>query len=82
MLLYIEDKNEESGWKDITQSSIIKTKQYIQDEILKCSYDVFKTAIIISAADCLNFYENMSKAQKRNYIENIFNLDCFLRFDT
>ena len=77
MLLYIEDKNEESGWKDITQSSIIKTKQYIQDEILKCSYDVFKTAIIISAADCLNFYENMSKAQKRNYIENIFNLDCF-----
>lgn len=77
MLLYIENKNEDSGWKDITQSSIIKTKQYIQDEILKCSYDVFKTAIIISAADCLNFYENMSKAQKRDYIENIFNLDCF-----
>ena len=77
MYLYIEDKSEESGWKDITQSSILKTKQYIQDEILKCSYDVFKTAIIISAADCLNFYENMSKSQKRAYIENIFNLDCF-----
>lgn len=77
MCLYQEDNNEESGWKDITQSSIVKTKQYIQDEILKCSYDVFKTAIVIAASDCLNFYNGMSKQQKRLYIENIFNLDCF-----
>lgn len=77
MLLYKEDSNEESGWKDITQSSILKTKAYIQDEILKCSFDVFKSAIIIAASDCLNFYDGMTKSQKRSYVENIFNLNCF-----
>lgn len=77
MFLYKEDNTEESGWLDITQSSIIKTKQYIQEEILKCSYDVFKSAIVIASSDCLNFYNGMTKQQKRAYIENIFNLDCF-----
>lgn len=63
-------------WKDLTQSSVIKTKQYIAQTVLNCSFDLFKSSIIISASDCLNFYD-MTKQEKRNYIENIFNLNCF-----
>lgn len=64
-------------WEDITQSSVIKTRQYIQDTVLGCSFDLFKTAIVVSASECINFYENMGKQAKRNFIENIFNLNCF-----
>jgi DNA repair exonuclease SbcCD ATPase subunit len=69
--------SEADEWEDITQSSVIKTRQYIQDNILGCSFDLFKTAIVVSASDCMNFYENMGKQAKRNFIENIFNLNCF-----
>jgi DNA repair exonuclease SbcCD ATPase subunit len=68
---------EANDWEDITQSSVIKTRQYIQDSILGCSFDLFKTAIVVSASDCMNFYENMGKQAKRNFVENIFNLNCF-----
>ena len=64
-------------WEDITQSTVVKTRQYIQEHILGCSFDIFKSSIIISASDCVNFYEGMTKNAKRNYIENIFNLNCF-----
>ena len=74
----LQKYNAETGeWIDITQSSVIKTRQFIQDDILGCSFDLFKTAIVVSASDCMNFYENMGKQAKRNFIENIFNLNCF-----
>ena len=70
--------NEETDeWQDLTQSSVVKTRQYIQDNILGCSFEIFKSSVIVSASDCLNFYEGMNKQAKRNYVENIFNLDCF-----
>ena len=69
--------SETNEWDDITQASVIKTRQYIQDNILGCSFDLFKTAIVVSASECINFYENMGKQSKRNFIENIFNLNCF-----
>lgn len=64
-------------WQDLTQSSVVKTRQYIQDNILGCSFEIFKSSVIVSASDCLNFYEGMNKQAKRNYVENIFNLNCF-----
>ena len=63
--------------EDLTQSSIIKTKQYIQDNILGCSFDIFKSSIVVSSSDFMNFFEGMGKDAKRKYIENIFNLNCF-----
>lgn len=69
--------SEINEWVDLTQSSVIKTKQYIAETVLNCSFDLFKSSIIISASECLNFYEGMTKQQKRSYIENIFNLNCF-----
>lgn len=63
--------------EDLTQSSIIKTKSYIQDNILGCSFDIFKSSIIVSSSDFMNFFEGMGKDAKRKYIESIFNLNCF-----
>lgn len=63
--------------EDLTQSSVAKTKQYIQDNLLGCSFNVFKSSVIMTSADFMNFYEGMNKDQKRKYVENIFNLDCF-----
>lgn len=63
--------------EDITQSSIQKTKDYIIENILGCSFDIFKSSIIISYADFMNFYEGMRKDQKRKYVESLFKLDCF-----
>ena len=68
---------QKDDWIDLTQSSVIKTRQYVSETILNCSFDLFKSSIVISASDCLNFYEGMTKQQKRNYVENIFNLNCF-----
>jgi DNA repair exonuclease SbcCD ATPase subunit len=63
--------------EDLTQSSVNKTKQYIQNNLLGCTFNVFKSSVIISSSDFINFYEGLNKDQKRKYIENIFNLDCF-----
>ena len=63
--------------EDLTQSSVNKTKQYIQDNIIGCTFDIFKSSIIISSSDFMNFFEGMGKDAKRKYIENIFNLNCF-----
>ena len=54
-------------WIDLTQSSVIKTKQYIAETILNCPFELFKSSIVISASDCLNFYEGMTKQQNRKY---------------
>lgn len=63
--------------EDLTQSSVVKTKQYIQDNLLGCTFDIFKSSIILSSAEFMNFYEGMGKDAKRKYIENIFSLNCF-----
>ena len=63
--------------EDLTQSSVNKTKQYIQENLLGCTFNIFKSSVVISSSDFINFYEGMNKDQKRKYIENIFNLDCF-----
>ena len=63
--------------EDLTQSTVNKTRQFIQSNILGCSFTVFKSSIVMTSADFTNFYEGLSKDQKRKYVESIFNLDCF-----
>lgn len=63
--------------EDLTQSTVAKTKQYIQDNILGCTFNVFKSSVIMASADFMNFYEGMNRDQKRKYVESIFSLDCF-----
>ena len=63
--------------EDLTQSSIAKTKQYIVDNLLGCSFNVFRSSVVMTSYDFTDFYEGMTKDQKRKYIETIFNVDCF-----
>lgn len=63
--------------EDLTQSSIAKTKQYIVDNVLGCTFNVFRSSVVMTSSDFTNFYEGMPKDQKRKYIEMIFNLDTF-----
>ena len=50
--------------EDLTQSSVNKTKQYIQNNLLGCTFNVFKSSVIISSSDFINFYEGLNKDQK------------------
>lgn len=63
--------------EDITQSTTAKTKQYVQENLIGCSFDVFMSSIIVSATDFRNFYEGMGKDQKRKYVENVLSLQNF-----
>lgn len=74
-ILKLSDKEE--VLEDLTQSSVAKSKEYIEKNLLGCSFDIFKSSIVISYADFMNFYEGMKKDQKRKYVENLFKLNCF-----
>lgn len=66
----IEDEHE------ITKSSVRETRRYVERQILKCSYELFKSSVILSSSDSRNFFK-MGKHQKREYVENIFELSVF-----
>lgn len=51
-------------------------KEMIENQILGCPYDMFKSSIVISQSSYLNFYE-MTKAQRISYVEQLFKLTVF-----
>ncbi|MFA5543502.1 MAG: AAA family ATPase [Bacilli bacterium] len=51
-------------------------KDLIENQILGCPYDLFKSSIVISQSSYQNFYE-MTKSEKVNYIEQLFKLTDF-----
>lgn len=61
---------------EITKSSARETRRYLEKQILKCSYQLFKSSVILSSSDTRNFFE-MKKQQKRQYVEDIFELAIF-----
>lgn len=62
--------------EDLTPPSTIRAKKFIQEQLLKCNIDVFKSSIIISASDVVDFY-SLRADKKRSYIESVFNLNLF-----
>ena len=66
----------EKNGEDITKSSSKETRAFIEKELLKCDYDLFKQSIILSSGEANNFFK-MTKQQKREYIEDIFDLTLF-----
>jgi DNA repair exonuclease SbcCD ATPase subunit len=63
-------------WSPITKSTMAETQAYLCDEILRSSYLMFKKMNVLSIGDNESIYE-MSKATKRDFIENVFNLNVF-----
>ncbi len=61
---------------DETKGTAPKTRAYIENEVLKCSYQLFKSSIVISTNETMNFF-SMPKAKKLEFIEGIFKLTVF-----
>ena len=70
---------------DKTRDSISNTNQFIQD-IFKCTPEIFQNCVIMTINNTVPFMAK-KKAEKRKFIEDIFNLGIFgemtnlLRFD-
>lgn len=60
--------------EDITCSTKNETLQYIEEEIIGCSFDIFKNTVIISSSNLVNFFQ-MPMAIKNKYLQGIFSLD-------
>jgi DNA repair exonuclease SbcCD ATPase subunit len=60
----------------LNQSSTISDYQMILNKILKINIKTFKQSIIMSSKFYKPFLE-MSKSEKRNYIEDVFNISMF-----
>lgn len=58
-----------------TRSSIAETTKYISD-ILSSNEEIFKNCIIMQSNNTISFMSK-DKIDKKNFIENIFNLDIF-----
>jgi DNA repair exonuclease SbcCD ATPase subunit len=62
--------------ENITKSTINETRDFIETEILKSTFSIFKNSIILSVNDSSSIFE-MNAHQKREFIERIFNLTIF-----
>lgn len=59
-----------------SKSSVESTREYFIKEIFKIDYNILKNSVILTSCDTQNFFL-MNKSQKREFIENIFNLKKF-----
>jgi DNA repair exonuclease SbcCD ATPase subunit len=62
--------------ENVTKSTIKETRDFIETEILKSTFSIFKNSIILSVNDSSSIFE-MNAYQKREFIERIFNLTIF-----
>jgi len=63
---------------EITKPGIKETRKYIEEELLKMSFDVFKRRVILINDNTRNFFE-MRPHEKRAFIEDNFALNIFGR---
>jgi len=66
----------DNKWSDITKSSVKETLRFVEYNLLKCSYSLFKSSIYLCGQDYNSFF-TMSKSGKRSFLEDIFNLKIF-----
>lgn len=67
-ILYLNDR-------DITRDSIANTTEYIC-EIIQCTPEIFQNCVIMTVNNTVPFMAK-KKAEKRKFIEGIFNLEIF-----
>jgi DNA repair exonuclease SbcCD ATPase subunit len=60
------------GDEEITKSTIKETYDFIEREIIKSSYMMFKNSLVLSITGSKNIFE-MSKYDKRKFIEQLMN---------
>ena len=67
-MLYLNDR-------DITRDSIVNTTEYIC-ELIQCTPEVFQNCVVMTVNSTVPFMAK-KKAEKRKFIEGIFNLEIF-----
>lgn len=60
---------------DVTKSTRNETLAFIENEIIGCSFELFKNTVAISSSNIVNFFQ-MPKAMKNQYLQDIFSLDA------
>jgi DNA repair exonuclease SbcCD ATPase subunit len=63
-------------WENISKSTMAESQAFLTDEILRSTYLMFKKMNVLSIGDNESIYQ-MTKASKRDFIENVFNLNVF-----
>jgi DNA repair exonuclease SbcCD ATPase subunit len=60
------------GDEDITKSTIKETYEFIEKEIIKSSFTVFRNSLVLSVNGSQNIFE-MTKWEKRHFVEQMMN---------
>ena len=72
-LLEVDDAGNE---KDITKSTIAETQKHIEDNLVKLDLMMFFRTVLLTADQTYNFYK-MRKADKKEFVEKLFDITLF-----
>jgi DNA repair exonuclease SbcCD ATPase subunit len=62
--------------QDISESSQKLTRRYVEDEVIKCKFDIFLRTNVLTSDQAYNFFK-LEKKDKRDFIEQVFDLAVF-----
>lgn len=69
-------KHEGENDLDLTKSSIIETRKFLEKEILHCDMSIFLRTIMLSSDQTYNFFR-LRKGEKKEFIEKLFDISVF-----
>lgn len=61
---------------DLTKSSILETRKFLEKEILHCDMSIFLRTMILSSDQNYNFFR-LRKGEKKQFIEKLFDISVF-----
>ena len=61
---------------DLTKSTIMETRKYLETEILHCDLSIFLRTILLSSDQNYNFFR-LRKGEKKEFIEKLFDISVF-----
>ena len=62
--------------RDVTKSTIAETQKHIEDNLLKLDMMMFFRTVLLTADQSYNFYK-MRKADKKEFVEKLFDITLF-----
>ena len=61
---------------DLTKSTIMETRKYLENEVLHCDLSIFLRTILLSSDQNYNFFR-LRKGEKKEFIEKLFDISVF-----
>lgn len=62
--------------EELNETNVKDLQKYLEDEILKINYNTFVSLIYSNPNNFISIF-NVPKAKKRNFLENLFNLEVY-----